>query len=84
MLVHFRERIGAELINQINSDMIKTQGKNQEDEKEIGLILDDSGHRKSGNFTSVVGRQYIGEIGKTVMVIVTVTTHYYDGKKVSQ
>ena len=45
------------------------------------MILDDSGHRKSGNFTSVVGRQYIGEIGKTVMVIVTVTTHYYDGKK---
>ena len=34
MLVHFRERIGAELINQINSDMIKTQGKNQEDEDE--------------------------------------------------
>ena len=28
------------------------------------MILDDSGHRKSGNFTSVVGRQYIGEIGK--------------------
>ena len=45
------------------------------------MILDDSGHRKSGNFTSGVGRQYIGEIGKTVMVIVTVTTHYYDGKK---
>jgi SRSO17 transposase len=45
------------------------------------LILDDSGHRKSGNFTSVVGRQYIGEIGKTVMVIVTVITHYYDKKK---
>jgi SRSO17 transposase len=45
------------------------------------LILDDSGHRKSGNFTSVVGRQYIGEIGKTENGIVTVTTHYYDGKK---
>jgi len=29
------------------------------------LILDDSGHRKSGNFTEGVGRQYIGEIGKT-------------------
>ena len=45
------------------------------------MILDDSGHRKSGNFTSVVGRQYIGEIGKTDKVIETVTTHYYDGKK---
>ena len=28
-----------------------------------------------------VGRQYIGEIGKTENGIVTVTTHYYDGKK---
>ena len=45
------------------------------------MILDDSGHRKSGNFTSGVGRQKIGEIGKTDKVIVTVTTHYYDGKK---
>ncbi|PPT09414.1 Mobile element protein [Geitlerinema sp. FC II] len=28
------------------------------------LLLDDTGHRKSGNFTAGVGRQYIGEIGK--------------------
>lgn len=45
------------------------------------MILDDSGHRKHGNFTSGLGRQYIGEIGKTDNGIVTVTTHYYDGKK---
>ena len=32
MLVHFRERIGADLINQINSDMVKNQGKKKEDE----------------------------------------------------
>jgi SRSO17 transposase len=31
----------------------------------FSLIVDDSGHRKSGNFTAGVGRQYIGEIGKT-------------------
>jgi SRSO17 transposase len=31
----------------------------------FSLILDDSGHRKSGNFTEGVGRQYLGEIGKT-------------------
>jgi SRSO17 transposase len=30
----------------------------------FALIIDDSGHRKSGNFTDGVGRQYIGEIGK--------------------
>jgi hypothetical protein len=45
------------------------------------LILDDSGHRKSGNFTEGVGRQYIGEIGKTENGIVVVTTHLYDGSK---
>lgn len=47
----------------------------------FSLIVDDSGHRKSGNFTSGVGRQYIGEIGKTDNGIVAVTTHLYDGKK---
>jgi SRSO17 transposase len=45
------------------------------------LIVDDSGHRKSGNFTEGVGRPYIGEIGKTDNGIVVVTTHLYDGKK---
>ncbi len=43
--------------------------------------MDDSGHRKSGNFPAGVGRQYIGEIGKTDNGIVVVTTHVYDGKK---
>jgi SRSO17 transposase len=45
------------------------------------LIVDDSGHRKSGIFTAGVGWQYIGEIGKTDNGIVVVTTHLYDGKK---
>jgi hypothetical protein len=45
------------------------------------LIVDDSGHRKSGNFTEGIGRQYIGEIGKTDKGIVVVTTHLYDGRK---
>ncbi|WP_413168235.1 IS701 family transposase [Capilliphycus salinus ALCB114379] len=47
----------------------------------FALILDDSGHRKSGNLTDGVGRQYLGEIGKTDNGIVIVTTHLYDGKK---
>lgn len=47
----------------------------------FALILDDSGHRKSGNLTDGVGRQYLGEIGKTDNGIVLVTTHLYDGKK---
>jgi SRSO17 transposase len=36
-------------------------------------------HQDSGNFTSGLGRQYIGEIGKTDNGIVVVTTHLYDG-----
>lgn len=47
----------------------------------FSLIIDDSGHRKSGNFTAGVGRQYIGEIGKIDLGIVVVTTHLYDGRK---
>lgn len=45
----------------------------------FSLIIDDSGHRKSGNFTDGVGRQYIGEVGKTDNGNVLVTTHIYDG-----
>ncbi len=45
----------------------------------FALIIDDSGPRKSGNFTSGVGRQYIGEIGKIDNGVVIVTTHLYDG-----
>ena len=47
----------------------------------FSLIIDDSGHRKSGNFTTGVGRQYIGEIGKTDNGIVVVLAHLDDGKK---
>jgi SRSO17 transposase len=47
----------------------------------FSLIIDDSGHRKSGNFTDGIGRQYIGEIGKTDNGIVVVTSHLYDGRK---
>src|SRR4028119_661378 len=45
------------------------------------LIIDDSGHRKSGSETAGIGRQYIGEIGKTDNGVVLVTTHLYDGVK---
>jgi SRSO17 transposase len=44
----------------------------------FSLIIDDSGHRKRGNFRDGVGRQYIGEIGKRDTGIVVVTTHLYD------
>ena len=47
----------------------------------FSLIVDDSGHRKSGHLTEGSGRQYLGEIGKVDNGIVTVTTHLYDEVK---
>lgn len=41
MLVHFRERIGMDLINKINSDMVKTQGEKKEDEGKKTTILEE-------------------------------------------
>jgi SRSO17 transposase len=69
--------------NQINHRRLEVINKCSQTRIRRGftLIIDDSGHRKSGNFTEGVGRQYIGEIGKTDNGIVTVTTHLYDGKK---
>ena len=61
-----------EVMNQCNQTRIS---------RGFSLIVDDSGQRKSGNFTAGVGRQYIGEIGKTDNGNVVVTTHLYDGKK---
>ncbi len=69
--------------SKVNECRIEIVNKRQQTKvrKRFALIVDDSGHRKSGNFTDGVGRQYIGEIGKIDNGIVTVTTHIYDGKK---
>jgi hypothetical protein len=47
--------------------------------RDFNLIIDDSGHRKSGNETVGVARQYIGQMGKVENGMVEVTTHIYDG-----
>ena len=48
----------------------------------FSLIIDDSLHRKRGNFRDGVGRQYnIAEIGKRDNGIVVVTTHLYNGSQ---
>ncbi len=67
----------------INDRRLKVMASCRQTKPSTGfsLIVDDSGHRKSGNFTDGVGRQYIGEIGKTDNGIVVVTTHLYDGTK---
>jgi SRSO17 transposase len=74
---------GLDIIFQINERRLEVMNQCSQTRISRGftLIVDDSGHRKSGNFTEGVGRQYIGEIGKTDNGIVTVTTHLYDGKK---
>ena len=71
------------LANKINERRLEIMSKCNQTRISRGfsLIVDDSGHRKSGNFTAGVGRQYIGEIGKTDNGNVVVTTHLYDGKK---
>jgi DDE superfamily endonuclease len=48
---------------------------------EFKLIIDYSGHRKSGSSTDAVGRQYLGQIGKVDNGMVMVTTHIFDGKR---
>ncbi|MCL2930635.1 MAG: hypothetical protein O4861_05985 [Trichodesmium sp. St16_bin4-tuft] len=40
-MVYFREKIGSDLINEINLDMVKNQSKNQEDEAKKITLLED-------------------------------------------
>lgn len=51
--------------DKINERRLEIMSKSKQTRISQGfsLIVDDSGHRKSGNFTAGVGRQYIGEIG---------------------
>ena len=42
------------------------------------LIIDDTGHRKSGTKTAHVGRQYLGSVGKIDNGIVAVTSLWAD------
>jgi SRSO17 transposase len=45
------------------------------------LIVDDSGHRKSGNLQPEWDGNTLEKLGKPITGIVLVTTHLYDGKK---
>ena len=69
-----------ETVNQRRLEVMQRCGQTRV-KRGFTLIIDDTGHRKSGNFTAGVGRQYIGEIGKTDNGVVTVTTHLWDGSK---
>lgn len=68
-------------VDKVNNRRLEVMGscRQTSPSRNFTLIVDDSGHRKSGNATSGVGRQYIGEIGKTDNGIVLLTTHLYDG-----
>lgn len=68
----------AEAINNRRIDLI-WQTRQTRPSPGFKLIIDDSGHRKSGTATEGVGRQYIGQIGKVDNGMVEVTSHIYDG-----
>ena len=79
---HFiaKSKWNAEEVNQRRLEILNKRNQTRI-RNGFSLILDDSGHTKSGNFTDGVGRQYIGEIGKIENGIVVVTTHLYDGDR---
>ena len=70
----------AELVNHRRWEVMQ-QCSQTKIRRGFTLIIDDSGHRKSGKSTAGVGRQYIGLLGKTDNGVVLVTTHLYDGVK---
>lgn len=58
---------------------VMSQCRQTKPSRQFRLVLDDSGHRKSGSDTDGVGRQYLGEIGKVDNGMVLVSTHLVDG-----
>lgn len=70
----------AELLNERRWEVMQ-QCSQTKIRRGFTIIIDDSGHRKSGKSTAGVGRQYIGQIGKTDNGVVLVTTHLYNGVK---
>lgn len=70
----------AELLNSRRLEILQSR-RQTSIKRGFSLIIDDSGHRKSGKATAGVGRQYIGQIGKIDNGVVTVTSHAYDGVK---
>lgn len=69
----------ASCVNERRLEIMTCCRQTKPSNKNFNLIVDDTGHRKSGTLTAGVGRQYIGEIGKVDNGIVMVTTHLYDG-----
>jgi SRSO17 transposase len=70
-------------IEDLNNQRLKVMNQCRQTKLVRGysLIIDDSGHRKSGSATAGVGRQYIGQVGKTDNGVVFVSSHYFDGVK---
>jgi len=67
--------------DEINDRRIDIIWQDRKTRPKVGfdLIIDDSGHRKRGEETEGVARQYIGQIGKVDNGVVAVSTHIYDG-----
>jgi SRSO17 transposase len=69
--------------NALNDRRIEIAWQHRNTRPQVGyrLILDDSGHRKSGSETDGVAYQYIGQIGKVDNGAVMVTSHACDSKR---
>lgn len=69
--------------DQLNDRRIEVAWQHRNTRPQVGyrLIIDDSGHRKSGTDTDGVARQYIGQIGKVDNGAVVVTSHACDNKR---
>ena len=69
--------------DRLNDRRIEVAWQNRKTRPAVGyrLIIDDSGHRKSGADTDGVARQYIGQIGKVDNGAVVVTSHACDAKR---
>lgn len=70
----------ADELNDRRIDIV-WQHRNTRPQVAFRLILDDSGHRKSGSQTAGVARQYIGQLGKVDNGAVVVTSHACDSKR---
>lgn len=53
------------VLSKVSVDISELMNKGVAGDQEVGLLLDESGHKKSGKMSVGVARQYLGSIGKT-------------------
>lgn len=69
----------AELVNERRLELLRKQPATAPHDGGV-IVIDDSGDREDGTATAHVGRQRLGQLGKTDNGIVTVTMVWTDGR----